>query len=225
MEQQSKEKGLELKGYTMKSIVDLACQLEETCRFCYPPEKERILYETENFYVMVSLGPIVEGYLLIVSKKHIPACANIPKEYLQEYLALKEKVKGVLIQVYGSCIFYEHGKTGSCLIGKDHRHCFHAHLHCVPVNLFLSDVISLDMEGCCFESLEDAYGFAQKLDRYLYVEDSHIMVFVPNENLRSQYLRYKLSTTLGFSNLWNWVEFQNWDIIMESVRKLKPYFS
>ena len=57
----------------MNNIVDLACQLEETCRFCYPPEKERILYATENFYVMASLGPIVEGYLLIVSKKHIPA--------------------------------------------------------------------------------------------------------------------------------------------------------
>ena len=28
----------------MNNIVDLACQLEETCRFCYPPEKERILY-------------------------------------------------------------------------------------------------------------------------------------------------------------------------------------
>lgn len=52
----------------MNNIVDLACQLEETCRFCYPPEKERILYTTENFYVMASLGPIVEGYLLIVSK-------------------------------------------------------------------------------------------------------------------------------------------------------------
>ena len=77
----------------MNNIIDLACQLEETCRFCYPPEKERILYVTENFYVMASLGPIVEGYLLIVSKKHIPACANIPNEIFQEYLDLKEKVK------------------------------------------------------------------------------------------------------------------------------------
>lgn len=31
----------------MNNIVDLACQLEETCRFCYPPEKERILYATK----------------------------------------------------------------------------------------------------------------------------------------------------------------------------------
>lgn len=119
----------------MNNIVDLACQLEETCRFCYPPEKERILYATENFYVMASLGPIVEGYLLIVSKKHIPACANIPNEIFQEYLDLKEKVKGVLNKVYGACIFYEHGKTGSYVIGKDHRHCFHAHLHCIPVEV------------------------------------------------------------------------------------------
>ena len=55
----------------MKRIEDLKFQIESGCRFCNPPEKERILMETDNFYVMVSLGPIVEGYLLIVAKKHM----------------------------------------------------------------------------------------------------------------------------------------------------------
>ena len=61
----------------MNNIVDLACQLEETCRFCYPPEKERILYATENFYVMASLGPIVEGYLLMASRDAYLLCLSL----------------------------------------------------------------------------------------------------------------------------------------------------
>jgi len=38
---------------------------------------------------MVSLGPIVEGYLLIVTKEHIGACLHIPEEYYEEFIDLK----------------------------------------------------------------------------------------------------------------------------------------
>ena len=50
------------------------------------------------------------------------------------------------------------------------------------------------------------------------------MVFTPEITLRSQYLRYKLSCALGTPERWNWVELQNWDVIMDTVNKLKPYF-
>lgn len=208
----------------MNNIVDLACQLEETCRFCYPPEKERILYSTDNFYVMVSLGPIVEGYLLIVSKQHIPACANIPEDLIDEYLNLKEKVREVLTSAYGSCIFYEHGKTGACLIGKDHRHCFHAHLHCIPVKVSMSEEVSSEIEGHAFDSIKYAYDYARGCERYLYVEDSKIIVYTPSEKLRTQYLRYKLATSLGMTERWDWVRLQNWDLIKTTVDKLKTFF-
>ena len=198
--------------------------MEETCRFCYPPEKERIIYSTDNFYVMASLGPIVEGYLLIVSKKHIPACANIPGELMGEFLDLKEKVSSVLIKVYGSCIFYEHGKTGSCLIGRDHRHCFHAHLHCIPTKVKMSDVVDADIVGKEFATVNEAYEYAQGCERYLYVEDAQKKVYIPSVKLRTQYLRYKLAVTLGVPERWDWVHLQNWDLIITTVNKLKPLF-
>ena len=76
----------------MNKIDNLKEEINNSCRFCLRPDKERILYETNNFYVLVSLGPIVEGYLLIVTKAHIGACLNIPKELLPEFILLKEKV-------------------------------------------------------------------------------------------------------------------------------------
>lgn len=209
-----------------KDIDDLSCQMEEICRFCCPPEKERILYITEHFYVMVSLGPIVEGYLLIVSKEHIGACLHLPEEYIEEFLRLKNKVKQILTDEYGGCIFYEHGKVGSCLIeGKDHIHCFHAHLHCIPALLELNEDIEKELNGNSYESFYDCYNGMRGKDRYLYIEDSKIMTYCPERKLRSQYLRYKLAEKAGEPERWDWVKMQNWPLIEKSIERLKPRFN
>lgn len=209
----------------MNRIVDLCCQMEEICRFCYPPEKERILYTTDHFYVMVSLGPIVEGYLLIVSKEHIGACMHLPEDYWDEFKALKDKVKDILTRVYGGCIFYEHGKTGSCILeGMDHIHCYHAHLHCIPARVSLNQCIENELVGRQFDSLDSCFAKKNELDRYLLVEDERIMIYQPESKLRRQYLRFMLAKSLNCENRWDWVENQNWELIETSIRRLKPYF-
>jgi diadenosine tetraphosphate (Ap4A) HIT family hydrolase len=204
---------------------DLNCQMEEICRFCRPPEKERILYQTEHFYVMVSLGPIVEGYLLIVSKEHIGACLHLPTSYLKEFFLLKDKVKSILNDVYGCCLFYEHGKTGSCLItGKDHIHCFHAHLHCVPAKVNLNEIVKDDLVPMQFSSVSECYEKMKHVEKYLYIEDSRICTYQPDIELRSQYLRYNLAKAVGHTELWDWVKIQNWELIYKTIDKIKPYF-
>ena len=209
----------------MNKVVDLCCQMEEVCRFCYPPEKERILYTTEHFYVMVSLGPIVEGYLLIISKEHIGSCLHLPAEYWDEFKALKEKVRQILVKVYGSCIFYEHGKMGSCILeGMDHIHCYHAHLHCKPAKVELNLRIEKEIAGTCYGSLDECFNKKEELDRYLFVEDERIMTYQPDFKLRRQYLRYMLATSLDCEDRWDWVENQNWELIEKTIVRLKPHF-
>lgn len=206
-------------------IEDLGCQMEEICRFCLPPEKERIIYTTENFYVMVSLGPIVEGYLLIISKEHIGACLHLPVEYMEEFCSLKDRVYNILMEVYGACIFYEHGKLGSCVSeGEEHIHCFHAHLHCIPAKVDLNFIIEQEMTGQRYQSFSDCYGEMKDVNKYLYVEDESIMTYQPQGKLRRQYLRYKLAEAQGLTNRWDWVKNQNWPLIEQSITKLKPYF-
>lgn len=210
----------------MKYIANLKQQIEEGCRFCFPPERERILYETENFYVMVSLGPIVEGYLLIVSKEHIGACLHLPSSHIPEFITLKDFVKGKLCEEYGSCLFYEHGKVGTSLIGKDHHHCFHAHMHCIPVPIQLNDVIEKEIpEGIEADSLDKMMRRANDCERYLYVEDQRCVVYTPTTHIRSQYLRYKLAHVAGLPERWDWVNNQNWPLIEKTVSRLKPRFN
>lgn len=209
----------------MNKIANLQDQINNSCRFCNPPEKERILFETDNFYIMVSLGPIVDGYLLIVSKRHIGACFNTPDVLMTEFLCLKEKVKNILIRHYGCCIFYEHGKTGTSLTFENsNKHCYHAHLHCIPVNIELNKQIENELPFDSYSSFPEAWGFSRNLKRYLYVEDTRINVYSVDKKIRSQFLRYKLAEALGKPELGNWVENQNWESINRTIEQLSPYF-
>lgn len=210
----------------MQIIKDLKYQIESGCRFCNPPEKERILMETDNFYIMVSLGPIVEGYLLIVTKKHIGACLNIPEYILDEYMSLKEKVREILINIYGYCLFYEHGKIGTSLTLDDsHEHCYHAHLHCIPVSCELNEIVNKEFAGNIYSNYYDCYKEMNSKKQYLYIEDNKIMTYIPQGPIRKQYLRYVLASTLGYNERWDWVNNQNWNLIEQTINKLKPYFT
>ena len=208
----------------MNRIEDLSEQILQKCRFCNPPERERILWETEHFYVMVSLGPIVEGYLLIVTKSHIGACLNIPEELLQEFLMVKGRVKDILTSTYGGCMFYEHGKAGSSLLIDGHIHCYHAHLHCFPMHDTLHNDVSLDYSPLIFDSFEDAYINNHVSDKYLLIEDDKLYVYQPSDKPRSQYLRFKLACHIGHPERWDWINNQNWEMIDDTVKRLKPYF-
>lgn len=64
------------------------------------------------------------------------------------------------------------------------------------------------------------------VEKYLYVEDCKgITIYQPNEILRKQYLRYKLSEALGVNDRWDWVKEQNWPLIEQTILTLKPYFT
>src|SRR5262249_44778349 len=91
--------------------------------------RSRVLFRSEHFSVVPSLGQIVEGYLLILPIRHYTALADMPSQLTTELLALCNQVRRGLAKAYGPCLFFEHGVralgTGGCGIE-------HAHLHAVP---------------------------------------------------------------------------------------------
>lgn len=209
-------------------IKDLDIQINTCCRFCNPPEKERILYENDNFYIMLSLGPIVEGYTLLVSKKHIGCCADIQDELYNEYIFLYQKIKSILKSTYGNVICYEHGRSGSCLIPiEGSKHCFHAHMHFIPVDTKLNELVSFDFKNSVL--LKDLSQlrkyFLLNASRYLFVEDEESMKIYPNiEKIRRQYLRFKTAKAINKEELYDWVKYQGWDEIYNAKMKLQSKF-
>ena len=207
-------------------VTDLEKQTEEHCRFCNPPEKERILYYSKSFYVMLSLGPIVEGYLLIISRNHLDCSAVYDDELGKEFDTLAEEVKKILKKVYGSYILYEHGRDGSSLqFSEGNEHCFHAHMHCIPTSVKLNQIISREFEPIKLSSYSEFRGaYKTKFAPYLFVEDDVKNIYFIDKEIKRQYLRYHLANELSVPELWDWVRFQGWGKIQSAKEKLKPQF-
>ncbi|GGI57561.1 HIT domain-containing protein [Winogradskyella haliclonae] len=197
----------------------------ENCSFCYPNDKYRILHSSENFYIMVSLGQISEGYLLLVSKEHIQSCANLPSEYHQEFIKLYNKILQILKNQYGNAIAFEHGRSGSCLTTKNSsEHCFHSHMHFVPLNGIISDSIFLEQKTE-YDSIDlFLKDINNKIFPYLFVHDDMIRSYRVDRIIERQYLRKLVSSKFGTPNLWNWQEFPRHNVIDSTISKLKTAF-
>lgn len=206
---------------------ELKKDIELHCRFCNPPNLDRIVYETNNFYVMLSLGPIVEGYLLICSKEHFDCCGKIDSRLGKEFDDLAELVRKILVEAYGNCIFYEHGRAGSCMtFSEGDKHCYHAHMHCVPVDTKLNSLLDKNFYPIKHNSWEDFRKSSHKYNEpYLFVDDgnkvSHLVV---KEDIRRQYLRHLTAVSIGNEDLWSWVEHQRPEVIKLGRDKLRPFF-
>lgn len=201
------------------------------CRFCYldANRKNRILYTTDNFYVLLARGPICEGYLLLISKKHYASSADIPKEMMDEFLNLKERIKRILIKEYGSCMFYEHGRIPICLNLFDNKdsehsgHCYHMHMHAVPTSISLKDEISKDFDSISIKEISDFDH--NTIKEYLFYEErGKKYIFIVNSKPRSQYLRFLLAKKIGNERLANWEKFPRRRTIEKAKKRMKKYF-
>ena len=127
--------------------------IKDFCTFCDPnvEDKKKIYYKTKNFTVWLSVGQIVEGYSLIIPNDHYNCIGALPKELQEEYLSLKSLIRNKITEIYGKCIFYEHGRAGYCHVQPGEELCYHAHMHALPVNANLKEKLfgndELDEDG------------------------------------------------------------------------------
>lgn len=201
-------------------------KLRENCRFCFPPDKERILKKTKNFYIMLSLGPIVEGHMLIITKSHIPLFQSLSEHLVIEFLAIKRVVRKIFNEKYGGCIFFEHNLSSTSITKRDTPHDYHAHLHCVPTDAdILQDIkeFLIPTQVANWDSLRD---YARRFSESIYYEDNNgnMYIFPVNKHLRKQFLRYLLAKKLGVPERADWAIYLGWEDIFTAIKKLTPLF-
>ena len=199
--------------------------LEPECRFCYPPEPWRIIYSATHFNVQMGLGPLAEGYALILSRSHYSCCAGIPDQLAKEFDILTQLVAKAQISIYGASLIFEHGRSGACLPpGHGEDLCYHAHLHFLPVSVDLSAVVenafatmTLPSWNAVRKQYADAaipYLLVQRDDQLIYAE-------VP-QKIPRRYLRTALARELGEPEFEDWMVFPRYDMISAGLDKLKP---
>jgi diadenosine tetraphosphate (Ap4A) HIT family hydrolase len=182
----------------------------------------QIIFESPNFAVIPSLGSLVEGWLLIVPKKHFISAAVLPEPLLGEMMQLKQDVSEALALDYGQVCIFEHGPVSagrSTGCGVDH-----AHVHVVPV---AADLITASQPylpgGVNFNrgTLRDCRIEAEKGFDYLYVEQPVGVGFVAfSKKFESQTFRRGVASIYGCSSEYNWRNYPKLETVQRTIDRL-----
>src|SRR6266478_4778425 len=154
--------------------------------------ESRVLFRSDNFAVIPSLGQIVEGYLLVLPIEHFKAVGDLSDHYLDEFVVVSREVGKILRDQYGPYIFFEHGTrsegVGGCGIS-------HAHLHAVPLPPSLDPVDTLKAKFPYkpMRDLTEIREQSEGMSAYIFYQDSNSRTYLfDTGNLASQYMRRTL---------------------------------
>ncbi len=167
----------------------------------------------------------MEGYTLVLTKEHVECCASIPATLVAEFSQVVSTVARAQRDIYGSFILYEHGRTGGCLVDSEGEpHCYHAHLHCVPVVVDMASVLRDQFQSHDFDSWESLIKWYQTchVPYLLMGDESKLTCFEVDQPIPRQYLRKLAAGAVGAPSLADWQTYQGRDKISVAKEKLGP---
>lgn len=193
----------------------------DKCRFCSILEGEKVfdvidtpILEDEGFYLMSSVGAMIEGWSLVIPKKHEYSMKGYYSdlkfyEFINNCIAIVKRAYHV-----DKVIVFEHGanKFGS----KTACGTNHCHIHIVPMlDSILDDITScLSFQKISFNEVGE---FVADSEYLLYadvideIEMSDCYIHILKEPV-SQFFRRVIATKLGCPNKYNYRENNNMEI-------------
>jgi diadenosine tetraphosphate (Ap4A) HIT family hydrolase len=178
---------------------------------------DRVLYETPEIVLTPTLGMIVPGSFLIVSKIHVHGFASLSEESLIRVDSSIRYILGRLRPLFGDYLVFEHGSPIKAI--ESHGGCImHAHFHLFPTAKETGPMILSALPwqelGSLFQ-LSQARGLAYALVGL----DGHYSLS-KSPRLPSQWIRRVVVDSLNSSKHWDWgVEF-GYKELEETLAKL-----
>lgn len=197
------------------------------CKALKNPRKDKFwnipLFQTDHFWVLPSLGAMVDGWLLIVPKEHYLCMGEVPETLEAEFSELRHQVVDRLKAFYNKpVVSFEHGP--SRILKRTGCGVDHAHVHFVP---FAGDIVKLAQPyvgnrsgwySATPERMREAY--AAGLD-YLYADSpGREAVMVTSREFSSQVFRRAIADSLQISNEYQWREFPRLGTVENTINDL-----
>lgn len=192
------------------------------CFLVFGKKINRILKETDNFVVIPTIGHFVDGYLLIISKKHFISMGSLPKTMFSELKYLIRETKKVLYNSYDKkTILFEHGAVGESFEKRAGCCTVHMHLHVVPVEIDLLRRIKENYCGKEIISIESLCEYYQRRMPYLFYEDNNENKYVfEAHQVVSQYFRQILALELGAEEKGDWRNYYGKEELLKTLEQL-----
>jgi len=198
--------------------------------------QSRILWSNKDFAIIPSLGPLVEGHLLLIPKHHEFSFVNLSKSILSEAEKLILSIIQFFRQQKHSTLIFEHGaivqagcayerrlkkvKAGACTD--------HAHIHIVPC-LSAAPVIQkmndihFHLEKRKLQHLSEMHEAVERDFPYIIIGSSRMkswVLYVIDE-LPSQFMRQIVASIVGLKE-WSWYRSPCIDSVQKTVQYMGP---
>lgn len=168
------------------------------------PYVRRVIYESDTFACVPSLGPLTPGHSLLCPKTHARSFAELPAQLDAEFARVKTELQARLGRLYDAEVHvFEHGvsRLGTrtlCTVD-------HAHMHLVPLPRGLADVAPRGSWLPCGESLTDLRRRAADRE-YVYYETGAgaARLRADEDEIESQFMRKEIAQRLGKPDRWDW---------------------
>ncbi|MDO8720825.1 MAG: hypothetical protein Q7J31_01170, partial [Syntrophales bacterium] len=154
-------------------------------------------------------GAFVEGYSLIVSKRHVPNTGCLDDSSIAELERFATEVERILRAIYAvGTIVFEHGSVGvrrkaGCCIEHHHLHILPFDLPTIPSHMLRVMPASKPVKS--LEALRE-YQTAGKPFIYYETPEGSAFVFDAPMDLPSQFIRQVLAVECGCPSDWEWEE-------------------
>jgi diadenosine tetraphosphate (Ap4A) HIT family hydrolase len=203
----------------------------EKCRFCKLSQEhslkivdtrpcyDRVLNETENFLVVPTLGSIVPGYVMIISRMHIYSMAQTSDKEMEELLNLIEHTRLMFTAKFIlPTIAFEHGSANGCF-DMAANSVDHAHIHILPVDLSMESEIIKDAKAVQIPAFHETRTYRNN-PYLLFINDHSICYISHGTVLPRQYMRRLIAKETGHPDEWDWKQYAFENNVKETIDAL-----
>jgi diadenosine tetraphosphate (Ap4A) HIT family hydrolase len=187
-------------------------------------KKQTVLYVTENFVILPSLGALNKSHILIIPKNHYLSFSTLPNTWDNEVKLVKQSLNEYSRRMTGrALIFFEHGagsvqdSSGACID--------HAHLHGIwDIKDFESTLLE-ELEMNTINHYKELHHKTDNYNGYIFFENKTKHRWISNNpDAPSQYFRYLYSKVAGLKFDWNWKvapQIENIKNVIENYKELR----
>lgn len=182
-------------------------------------EFNELIFESDNFIVVPSLGHFISGWVLIIPRLHFPCLGALDERLYSEFLSVKLRSETLLRSIYGNIIQFEHG---SCSVGMAGVCVDHAHLHLVPVRADFEQELSSRFVGQSIRSMESLAVAYRESRSYLFYENNNGDAKIYDVAvLPSQYMRMLVGREVGMLDHYDWRSYRGEEELNNFLQRLK----
>lgn len=190
------------------------------CIFCDIDQSKienTIIEETNYFYILPTLGSLVDGYVLIVTKRHINSMSELNDNELEEYKTIIAKYQKLFNKIYNKTpIVFEHGTPNQNSKMKANS-VTHAHTHIVNINFKNEKEL---LEKYNFKEINNLKEIETNKNYIKYIYNNKIYITYNFPSV-SQLMRILIAEELNYKDKFDWKKERFDENIISTIERIK----